>query len=107
MLSMVASFSAPAEIDAASVPLFPNAVELAERGAIPGGTKRNRDALSPDVKFGDEVPEAIRVLQAGRDLADVLPAHGLRDGGRPRLRGHARRERRAFFAGLGRRSALM
>jgi selenide,water dikinase len=70
--NMLAASGVSAEIDAASVPLFPNAVELAERGAIPGGTKRNRDALSPEVKFGPEVPEPIRVL-----LFDAQTSGGL------------------------------
>jgi len=70
--NMLAASGLAAEIDAASVPLFANAVELAERGAIPGGTQRNRDTLSPEVKFGAEVPEAIRVL-----LFDAQTSGGL------------------------------
>ena len=70
--NMLAASGLAAEIDAASVPLFANAVELAERGAIPGGTQRNRDALAPEVKFGAEVPEAIRVL-----LFDAQTSGGL------------------------------
>ncbi len=59
--NMLAASGVSAEIDAASVPLFPNAVELTERGAVPGGTTRNRDAMAPHVTFADEVPEPIRV----------------------------------------------
>jgi len=70
--NMLVASGLAAELDAAVIPLFPNAVALAERGAIPGGSKRNRDALSPDVKFGDEVPEAIRVL-----LFDAQTSGGL------------------------------
>jgi selenide,water dikinase len=70
--NMLAASGLSAEIDAASVPLFPKAVELAERGAIPGGTTRNRDALSAEVKFGAEVPEPIRVL-----LFDAQTSGGL------------------------------
>src|SRR6266581_6104445 len=44
--NMLMASGLAAEIDAGSVPLLPQAVELAERGAIPGGTKRNRDALA-------------------------------------------------------------
>jgi len=61
-----------AEIDAAAVPLFRNAVELAERGAIPGGTTRNRDALASEVTFAAQVPEPIRVL-----LFDAQTSGGL------------------------------
>ena len=70
--NMLAASGLAAEIDAAAVPLFPNAVALVERGAIPGGTKRNRDALSPEVKFAAGVPEPIRVL-----LFDAQTSGGL------------------------------
>jgi len=70
--NMLAASGLAAEIDAAAVPLFPNAVELVERGAIPGGTQRNRDALSPEVKFAAGVPEPIRVL-----LFDAQTSGGL------------------------------
>jgi selenide, water dikinase len=70
--NMLVASSLAAELDAAAVPLFSNAVALAERGAIPGGSKRNRDTLSSDVKFGAGVPEAIRVL-----LFDAQTSGGL------------------------------
>jgi len=70
--NMLAASGLAAEIDAAAVPLFPNAVALVERGAIPGGTQRNRDALSPEVKFAAGVPEPIRVL-----LFDAQTSGGL------------------------------
>jgi len=70
--NMLAASGLAAELDAAVIPLFPTAVALAERGAIPGGSKRNRDTLAPDVKFGVEVPEAIRVL-----LFDAQTSGGL------------------------------
>ncbi len=61
-----------AELDAASVPLLPKAVELAAGGAIPGGTTRNREALAPHVKFAPAVPEPVRVL-----LFDAQTSGGL------------------------------
>jgi len=70
--NMLTASGLAAELEAAAVPLFSNAVALAERGAIPGGSKRNRDTLSPDVKFGADVPEAIRVL-----LFDAQTSGGL------------------------------
>jgi len=70
--NMLVASGLAAELDAAAVPLFSNAVALAERGAIPGGSKRNRDTLAPDVKFGADVPEAIRVL-----LFDAQTSGGL------------------------------
>src|SRR5437879_10624270 len=60
--NMLAASGVSAEIDAASVPLLPRAADLAARGAIPGGTKRNREALADTVRFDAAVPETIRVL---------------------------------------------
>jgi len=70
--NMLTASGVAADIDAASVPLFPTAVELAERGTIPGGTKRNVEALSPHVKFDAEIPEPLRVL-----LCDAQTSGGL------------------------------
>jgi selenide,water dikinase len=47
-------------------------VTLVERGAIPGGTKRNREALAPHVQFDPQVPEPVRVL-----LFDAQTSGGL------------------------------
>ena len=70
--NMLAASGLAAELDAAQVPLLPKALELAERGAVPGGTKRNREALEPQVKFGAKVPEAVRLL-----LFDAQTSGGL------------------------------
>ena len=70
--NMLAASGVSAEIDAAAVPLLPKALELAERGAIPGGTKRNREALAPHVQFDSKVPEPLRVL-----LFDAQTSGGL------------------------------
>jgi len=70
--NMLAASGVAAEVDAAAVPLLPKALELAERGAIPGGTKRNREALAPHVQFDPKVPEPLRVL-----LFDAQTSGGL------------------------------
>jgi selenide,water dikinase len=70
--NMLAASGVAAEVDAAAVPLLPKALELAERGAIPGGTKRNREALAPHVQFDPNVPEPLRVL-----LFDAQTSGGL------------------------------
>ena len=70
--NMLAASGVAAEVDAAAVPLLPKALELAERGAIPGGTKRNREALAPHVQFDQKVPEPLRVL-----LFDAQTSGGL------------------------------
>jgi selenide,water dikinase len=69
---MLAASGVAAEIDAAAVPLLPKAIELTERGAIPGGTKRNREALAPHVQIDAKVPEPVRML-----LFDAQTSGGL------------------------------
>jgi selenide, water dikinase len=70
--NMLTASGVAAEIDAAAVPLFPGAAELVARGAVPGGTERNRAALAADVTFAPGVPEATRVL-----LCDAQTSGGL------------------------------
>ena len=70
--NMLMASGVSAEIDAAAVPLFSRAVELAERGAVPGGTTRNREALAPHVTFAPEVAEPMRIL-----LCDAQTSGGL------------------------------
>jgi selenide,water dikinase len=70
--NMLVASGVAAEVDAATVPLFPGAAELAARGAVPGGTQRNRDALAADVSFAPGVDEATRVL-----LHDAQTSGGL------------------------------
>jgi selenide,water dikinase len=70
--NMLAASGMAGEIDAAAVPLFPGAAELAARGAVPGGTERNREALAAHVTFAPAVPEATRVL-----LCDAQTSGGL------------------------------
>lgn len=76
--NMLAASGVAAEIDAASLPLLPRALELAERGAIAGGTKRNREALAEHVRFAASVPEALRMLccdaQTSGGLLIAVPA---------------------------------
>jgi selenide,water dikinase len=76
--NMLMGSGVAAEIDVASVPLLPRAAEVAERGAIPGGTKRNREALAEHVSFDAAVPETIRVLcfdaQTSGGLLIAVPA---------------------------------
>jgi selenide, water dikinase len=70
--NMLAASGAAAEIDASAVPLFARAAEVAARGAVPGGTQRNRDALAADVTFAPGVDEPMRVL-----LCDAQTSGGL------------------------------
>jgi selenide,water dikinase len=70
--NMLTASGVSARLDAAAVPILPKAAELAERGAVPGGTKRNREALSAHVSFDPAVPEPIRTL-----LFDAQTSGGL------------------------------
>jgi selenide, water dikinase len=70
--NMLEASGVSAEIDAAAVPVLPKAAALAEQGAIPGGTRRNREALAAKVRFDAAVPEPLRVL-----LFDAQTSGGL------------------------------
>jgi selenide,water dikinase len=70
--NMLAASKVAAELDAAAVPLFPGAAELVARGAVPGGTQRNRDSLTAHVTFAPGVNETMRVL-----LHDAQTSGGL------------------------------
>ena len=76
--NMLSASGMAAELEAGAVPLLPRAAELAERGAIPGGTKRNRDALNEHVSFDPPVPESVRILffdaQTSGGLLIAVPA---------------------------------
>jgi selenide,water dikinase len=76
--NMLRASGVAAEINVDRLPLWPGAVDLAERGAIPGGTTRNREALAEHVRFATSVPEAIRVLccdaQTSGGLLIAVPA---------------------------------
>jgi len=54
------------------VPFLDGAVALVERGAVPGGTQRNLEAMTDSVRWDSDVPEPVRVL-----LADAQTSGGL------------------------------
>lgn len=70
--NMLSASGVAAALDATAVPFLRGAADAVERGAIPGGTKRNQDALSPHVTFGPGVHEVIRTL-----LFDAQTSGGL------------------------------
>lgn len=61
-----------AEVDSSAVPLLARARELAERGAVPGGTTRNIEHAATTVTFASGVDQALRVL-----LSDAQTSGGL------------------------------
>jgi selenide,water dikinase len=65
-------------LDAAAIPVQPDAVLLAERDVVPGGSKANLAWVSPHVRFDPAVPLPLRVVFAdaqtnGGLLAAVHP----------------------------------
>jgi selenide,water dikinase len=72
MHNMLRASGVSAEIDAGNVRLLPRARELAERGAIAGGTKRNLESLKDAVRFAPDVDEVDRLL-----LCDAQTSGGL------------------------------
>ncbi len=72
--SLLAASGAAAEVTAAAVPVLAHAAEMVGRGAVPGGTKRNRESLEGEdaVSWRPDVPETDRVL-----LCDAQTSGGL------------------------------
>ena len=70
--SMLLASGYGAEIRAGAVPMLPGARALAAAGHIPGGTKRNADAVRDSTTFDDAVTAADRLL-----LADAQTSGGL------------------------------
>ena len=99
--NMLAASGVSAEVDAAALPLLPRALELAERGAIAGGTKRNREAVAEHARFAPSVPEAMRMLccdaQTSGGLLIAVPA-----GSAAALLAALERERTPAAARIGR-----
>jgi selenide,water dikinase len=69
---MLRASGVSARVRGSAVPLLRGARELADRGHIPGGTKRNREDVSGCVTWGSEVPAVLRVL-----LCDAQTSGGL------------------------------
>ena len=70
--SLLRASGVAAEITLRDVPLRPEARAMAERGAIPGGTKRNLQSVAAAVTFAPALTEADQLL-----LADAQTSGGL------------------------------
>lgn len=70
--TLLAASGRAAELRAAAVPLLPGARAAAERGAIPGGTKRNVADVADAVQYAAGVDAPTRLL-----LADAQTSGGL------------------------------
>jgi selenide,water dikinase len=71
LIEMLTGSGVDAEIDAGAVPLLPDVLALASRGAVPGGTQANRRFCDPQVDWG-ELPEPERIV-----LCDAQTSGGL------------------------------
>ena len=70
--SLLRASRVAAQVDLAAVPFLPRVRELAERGAIPGGTRRNLESVAAAVTFGPGVDAVAQVM-----LADAQTSGGL------------------------------
>ena len=70
--SMMKASGCTAEISLSAVPVLPGARELLRQGAIPGGTKRNLEAVRETTRFGSTIADAEQLL-----LADAQTSGGL------------------------------
>jgi selenide,water dikinase len=70
--SLLRASRAAAQLDLAAVPFLPRVREMAERGAIPGGTRRNLESLGAAVTYGPGVDEVTKLM-----LADAQTSGGL------------------------------
>ncbi|MGH7359462.1 MAG: AIR synthase-related protein, partial [Candidatus Rokuibacteriota bacterium] len=59
-------------LHAAAIPLLPGVVALAEMGLVPGGTKRNLEAVAETVRWDAGIPEALRAV-----IGDAQTSGGL------------------------------
>ena len=69
---MTKGSSVDAVVYASKTPFIKNAADLAQAGAVPGGTKDNLDYLSEAVRFADSIPPVQKIL-----LADAQTSGGL------------------------------
>ena len=72
LAEMVAASKIGVTIEAADVPLLPQARELAEQGVVPGGSRANLEFFSAVTDFGPAVDATTRLL-----LADAQTSGGL------------------------------
>jgi selenide,water dikinase len=99
---MLLASGVAAEIDAPAVPLLGGTLELAERGMVAGGTRKNHSFLDDKVDWG-ELPQAEQIV-----LADAQTSGGLLiavSGDRADLLAGALRERGVAFSEVGRTTA--
>jgi selenide, water dikinase len=70
--NMLRASGTAARVVATDVPLIPGALELAEAGHVPAGSKRNLEDLAADLAWSSDLPTAVRTL-----LTDAQTSGGL------------------------------
>ncbi len=70
--NLVEASEVVAHLDARAIPTIPGVRDLAGRGLVPGGTKRNLAYVSPTTRFDEGVDDVSRLL-----LADAQTSGGL------------------------------
>lgn len=72
LLEMCKASNVSAKIDYQALPFLPSVKELAEKGIVPGGTKRNLKFVKDKVQFGEQLTDIDKLL-----LADAQTSGGL------------------------------
>ncbi len=72
LLEMCDASAVSAKIDHSVLPFLPSVTELAEKGIVPGGTKRNLKFAEDKVQFGEHLTDIDKLL-----LADAQTSGGL------------------------------
>ncbi|GIW07197.1 MAG: selenide, water dikinase [Dehalococcoidia bacterium] len=72
LLEMTSASGVGARLSARALPFLPRVRELAEAGAIPGGTRRNLEAVTGAVRWADAIDEIDRLC-----IADAQTSGGL------------------------------
>ena len=72
LLEMCEASKVSAKINYSKLPFLPSVKELAEKGTVPGGTKRNLDFVKDKVQFGEHLTDIDKLL-----LADAQTSGGL------------------------------
>ena len=72
LIEMCEASSISAKIDYSTLPFLPLVKELAEKGIVPGGTKRNLKFVKEKVQFGEHLTDIDKLL-----LADAQTSGGL------------------------------
>ena len=72
LLEMCKASKVSANIELNKLPFIQGVLELAQKGCVPGGTKRNLDFVSPDVNFAENISKEEQYL-----MADAQTSGGL------------------------------